>query len=408
MKMLLKIAWRNVLRQRRRTLLSGLAVGLGLASLIFVAALLAGMFESMIRTATDTFLGHGEIHARGFREAPEVENTVRDAGAVLAGLAGEPLIERFSSRVISQGMLGSAAGAQAVAVYGIEPEREKDITLVDEAVVAGQYLEQSGDKEIIIGDRLAEALEATPGDRLVLTVAQARTGDLSQEMFRVRGIFRVGDREMDSAMAFITLREAQRLLALGDGVHEIVLRFKRLEDAGNSALPFWKKYSQVGNEALGWRQLVPQLDSAIGFSRVSKAVSLLLVFAVVALTIMNTLFMSLYERMFEFGVLRALGTRPVRMAAIIIMEAAFLSIISIVIGAAIGLAITGYFSVQGIDYRGIEFAGVTIADYLYPVFETEQFTLYPLLIFLFSMVAALYPAAYAARLTPARAMQKSL
>lgn len=408
MRMLLKIAWRNVLRNRRRTLLSGLAVGLGLASLMFVSALLAGMFEGMIRTATDTFLGHGEIHARGFREAPEVENTIRDSGAVLHGLEGEKLIERFSPRVFSHGMLGSAAGAQAVVLYGIEPEMEKDITLVDDAVIAGKYLGPYDGTGILIGDRLAETLEAAPGDRLVLTVAQARTGDLSQEMFRVAGIFRMGEREMDSAMAFITLKEARRLLALGDGVHEVVLRFKRLEDAGNPALPFWKEYSRGGNEALGWRQLVPQLDSAISLSRVSKAVSLLLVFAVVALTIMNTLFMSLYERMFEFGVLRALGTRPAGMAAIILMEAASLSVISIGMGAVLGLAAIGYFSAYGIDYRGIEFAGVTIADYLYPVLEPEQFTLYPLLIFVFAMVSALYPASYAARLTPARAMQRSL
>lgn len=406
--LLARLAWRNVLRNRRRTLLSGLAVGLGLASLMFVSALMAGMFESMISTVTDTFLGQGQIHAGGFRDTLEVENTIKDPGGVLQGLAGEPLLEEFAPRTVSFGMLSSASGVQQVLLYGIRPGAEMKITLVDDVILMGEYLAGHDSRGILIGAKAAETLGAAPGDRLVLTVAQARTGALSQDMFRVRGVFRTGIREMDSGMAFIDIDKARELLALGEGMHEIALRFKDLRHAGDTGLPFWRKYSADGNEALGWRDLVPQLDSAIELSRMSKAITLFLVFAIVALTIMNTLFMSLHERIFEFGVLRALGTRPLRMAAVIMLEAAFLASISIVIGTGLGFAATEYFSYRGIDYRGIEFAGVTITELLYPVVELEQFTLYPLLIFLFSLVSALYPAAYAAGLSPARAMRKSM
>ena len=218
----------------------------------------------------------------------------------------------------------------------------------------------------------------------------------------------MGIREADSGLAFVHLDKAQKLLALENEVHEISITFEDLDMAGDPTIPFWQKYSENGNKAIGWKEMVPQLDSVIEMSYISTAITLFLVFGIVGLTIMNSLFMSLYERMFEFGVLRAIGTRPVRMAAIIILEAASLALISMVIGTTIGFAFIKYFSINGINYKGIEFAGVTITELIFPFFTIEQFTLYPLLTILFSVTAALYPAIYAARLTPARAMRRSM
>ncbi len=408
MKLLIKLAWRNVLRNRRRTLLSGLAVGIGLASMIFVNGLFTGMLDSMIRTATDTFLGHGQIHARGFRDTFEVEKTINNSETVLNGLSSEEIISHFSPRTVSFAMLSSASGVKSVMLYGIEPLTEHEISAVDEAIREGSYLSPEITGMILIGSKTAETLEVKMGDRVVITVARAYTGELSQEMFRVGGIFHMGIREADAGLAFVHIVNAQRLLGIGDNFHEIAIQFKNLKIAGDPVLPFWNKYSRGGNEAIGWKEMVPQLESVVEMSYVSTGITMLLVFGIVGLTIMNSLFMSLYERMFEFGVLRAIGTRPFRMGAIIILEAAALSLISMVIGLVLGFGLTKYFSVAGINYKGIEFAGVTITELIFPVFTIEQFTLYPLLIMIFSLTAAIYPAVFAAKLTPARAMRRSI
>lgn len=408
MKILLKLAWRNILRNKRRTFLSGLAVGIGLASMMFVDGLFTGMLDSMVRTATDTFLGQGQIHADGFTDTLEVEKTIKHSGQLLADLKNEEVITHFSPRTVSFSMLSSAGGVQSVMLYGIDPDREQDISLVDDAIKKGAYLDNSRKGLILIGSKAAETLEVGVGDRIVVTAAQAHTGELSQEMFRVGGIFYMGIREADSGLAFIDLKNAQTILGLKDEVHEIALSFRSLEMAGDPDLPFWSDYSKDGNNAIGWKEMVPQLNSVIEMSHLSTAITLFLVFGIVGLTIMNSLFMSLYERMFEFGVLRAIGTRPVRMATIILLEALSLSVISMIIGLVIGFGVTKYFSVHGIDYTGIEFAGVTITELIFPVFTFEQYTLYPILTIVFSLVAALYPAVYAARLTPARAMRRSL
>ncbi len=139
-----------------------------------------------------------------------------------------------------------------------------------------------------------------------------------------------------------------------------------------------------------------------------KVITSSLVFCIVAIIIIHTLFMSLYERMFEFGVLRAIGTRPTSMALVIFFEAASLSLISIVFGLGLGLLVMKIFSVYGINYMGIELASVTITELIYPVMTLRQFTYFPALIFIFSLIAAIYPAVFAARLTPAKAMQRSM
>ena len=401
MRFLLQVAWRNIFRNKRRTALASLAIGIGLAALIFTDGLIIGMSESMIRTATDTFLGQAQIHAAEFRSTQEVGRTINDLPAVISRLRSDPDVQSFTERIQAFAMLSSASSASAVMLYGIAPHTEQSISRIDEALVQGTFLAE--DHHILIGEKLARTLEVQLGDRVVITAAQAESGELAQEMFRVGGVFRFNNRELDGAVAFIPLNRAQTLLGLGGRVHEIAVQFRDIHLAERPA--FQSRYSQRDNEALGWKALMPQLDAAVQMSSFSSFVVGFILFAVVSLGIMNTLFMSLYERMFEFGVLRAIGTRPIRIGLMILFEAGSLSIISIALGVCIGTLITWYYSVQGIDYVGIEFAGVTFRDLIYPVLNVRQFTLFPICVFLFTFVAGLYPAIYAARLTPARAMQ---
>lgn len=406
--MLLKLAWRNIFRNRRRTLLSGLAVGIGLASLIFTDALMIGMIESMIRSATDTFLGEAQIHAEGYRDTLAVEKTIHDLDAVLKGLDREDLIRHYTIRVQAFSMVTSPSAAYSVLLYGIDPSRERDISKLDDAVIEGKFLDADSGRLILIGSDLADRLEVGTGDRLVITTARAEPGELAQEMFRVGGIFRFSVKEMDSGAVFITIDKARRLLGLEGRAHEIVLSFRDVRNASRRDLPFWQKYSRSGNEALGWRDLLRELDVVLNLSNFTKYIVALILFGIVSLIVLNTLFTSLYERLFEFGILRAVGTRPAKMALIILLEAASLSVISGVFGIILGLASTYIFSVYGIDYRGIEFADVTFRELIYPVFTLRQYIEYPLWILAFSLIAGTYPAVYTARITPARVLRKSM
>jgi ABC-type lipoprotein release transport system permease subunit len=403
-----KLAWRNLLRNKRRSFIAGTAIGIGLACLIFVDALWIGMEDNMIHSATASFMGEGQIHKEGFRNSQTVEETIIDSDQVLAEISSEPEVEHFTPRVFSFAMISSAANLSAVSMIGIDPRTERNLSHVDDVLQSGTYFEEDNQRDVLIGSKLAELLEVDLGDRLVLTVAQAGTGDLSQEMFRVSGIYHFNISEMDRGMAFVRIDKAQEMLAIGNDIHEIAITFKSREYGQDPSIPFWGSYSRSGNEALPWTELMPQLKAALDLSDFSILIIGLILFGIVALGIINTLFMSLYERMFEFGVLRAVGTRPFNIARLIVFEAGALAIVSIVLGSVMGLILTYITSRTGIDYTGIEFAGVTFRQLLYPVLQVDQFVIFPIAVLILTMLVGVYPAVYAARLTPARALRRSL
>jgi lipoprotein-releasing system permease protein len=403
----LKLAIRNLLRNKRRTLIAGIAIGIGLAALIFTDALMIGMERNMVASATESFLGEGQIHRESFRESFAVEKTIANQKEVVAQLKQDNLVSHFTRRVLSFAMITSPANLSAVTLVGIDPATEKYLSQIDEAIISGNYFKGDNKHDIVIGSKLAEILEVDIGSRVVLTVAQAHSGDLSQEMFRISGIYHFNIKEMDRAMAFVRLPQAQQMLGLGDQIHEIAFRLSDGSLGRDLSLPVWERYSQNGNEAISWTVLLPEVQAAFELSDFATWLIGLILFGVVALGIINTLFMSLHERMFEFGVLRAVGTRAFAMARLILLEAGALAALSIILGAIMGFLVTYVTMKIGINYTGIEFSGVTFRELLYPVLEVKQFVVYPLAVFVFTTLAGLYPAVFAAKIAPAKAMRRS-
>ena len=278
---------------------------------------------------------------------------------------------------------------------------------IDDAITEGVYFEGESSRDIVIGAKLAELLEIGLGDRVVVTVAQAESGDLSQEMFRISGIYQFAGEEMNSGMAFVRIEKAREMLAIGNAAHEIAIKFTSLAYAQDPTLPFWETYSEHGNEVLSWTELMSQLTAILEMTQYSKYIIGGIVFILVVFGIINTLFMSLYERMFEFGVLRAVGTRPFGMARVILFEAGALAIISIGLGAILGFVLTVVLAYMGIDFTGIEMTGVTMQEVIRPIMTVQQFVVYPVWLFIFTIIAGLYPARYAAKMSPAAAMRRS-
>ena len=404
---LIKLAWRNLFRNKRRTVIASIAIGIGLAALIFADALWVGMEQNMVKTATASFLGDGQIHQEGFRDTQAVEITINQLNEVTDALSQEGIVQQFTPRTFAFGMITSSANVSAISLVGVQPSTERFLSQIDDAITAGAYFEGNNDRDIVIGAKLAELLEVTLGNRVVVTVAQSKSGDLSQEMFRISGIFHFGDEAMSGGMAFVRLEKAQEMLAIGSDVHEIAIKFVDTKHGQDKNSQFWKRYSQHGNEALGWTEILPQLQAVFEMSRFNKYIMGVILFGVIVFGIINTLFMSLYERMFEFGVLRAVGTRPFGMARLILFEAGALAIVSIALGALLGFVLTWIFTKVGIDYTGIEMMGVTIQELIYPIMTIKPFILYPIWVFIFTIITGLYPARYAAKIAPATAMRRS-
>ena len=305
-------------------------------------------------------------------------------------------------------MITSPSDVSSVLLVGIVPETERKLSKFDDTIRDGHYFKGNNERDIVIGSKLAEILEVELGDRIVLTVAQAKSGDLSQEMFRISGIYHFDIKEMDTGMAFIRINKAQEMLGIGKGIHEIAVKFKNFEYALQDNIPFWKKYATNGNEAISWTAILPQLKAVFDAMGISRAVMIIILMIVVIFGIINTLFMSLYERIFEFGVLRAVGTRPWGVFKLMIFEAGALGIVSIFIGTLLGAVVNGIFTKVGIDYKGIEFAGSIIHEMIYPVNEPYQYIIYPIGVIIFTFLVGIYPAVVAAKMSVSDALRKSL
>ncbi len=406
--LILKLAWRNIFRNKRRTILSVMAIGVGLAAMMLADALIVSLGETMVRSATEDFSGNAQIHQMGFVKNLEVEKVItgNENNKLLNNLALEKDLLSFSPRVLSYGMLTSTTDANNIVIYGIDPEKEKSVSKIYQVIIKGEYFTASDDRKIIVGKKLADNLNIDVGDRVVVTVAKSHLGDLSQEMFRVGGIFSFGMRELDENVAFLNLSVAQNILNLGLDIHEIALNFKDLNLPANKVFPFAQKYFINGNEVSGWNKMFKELAAILQLTQFSLGVLAFILFGIIAFGIMNTLFMSLYERMFEFGVLRAVGTRPSVVARMILFEAFMLAFISSIAGIIMGYLLILFFSKYGIDYRGVEYAHLVFKDKIYPHFRLIQFVLYPPCLIVFATLVGIYPATYAARIIPAVALRK--
>lgn len=405
---LLKMGWRNILRNKRRTLLTASVIALGLASLILIDAVIQGMVRNMVATATDTFLGQAQVHAEGFRAQLKVEQTLHDLPGVEAALRADPTVGAFTERIEVMGMVSSATDAESVGVFGVDPTGEAKLSRIAQAVTKGENLKDPAGNGILLGEKLAKTLGVGVGDKVVVTCARAHSGELEQEMFRVTGIFSFNSAGMDRDLAFIGLAKAQILAGLPGEVHEIAFRFEKGDGSEGSHKALYQSLSQGGNEALDWSRLMPDMKSAMDLSGFSSAILAVLLAGLAGLAILNTLFMGIYERLFEFGVLRALGTRPAQLALLILCESAAMGLVSVLLGTGLGLAVTAILNGTGINYSGIEFAGVTFQKAIHPEVRSLQYTLFPLGVWVFTVLIALYPAVHAARIVPAKALHRSL
>ena len=405
---LIKLAWKNILRNKRRTLIAATAISIGLAALIFVDAYMIGMKKNMIKTATASFIGDAQIHREGFRDEQEATLTIQEVESITRKLAKESIVHYFTRRTYASGMIRSAANMnRGIILVGIFPGTERFLSQIDDAIIAGNYFKGGTENDIVLGSKLADILEVEVGDRVPVTVSQAYGGEFSQVGFRVSGIFEFADERMNSGMAFVRIHKAQEMLGIGSDIHEIAIKFTSTEISLDKDMAFWDTYDGHGNEIVSWTDILPQIKTLFEISNYSKYIMGFILFIVVAFGIVNTLFMSLYERMFEFGVLRAVGTRPFGMARLILFEAGALAVVSIAIGVILGSLITGTLAHFGINFTGIEMMGVTIQEYIYPVLAVEQFIMYPISVFLFTIIAGLYPAWHVARMSPVDAMRQS-
>lgn len=414
--LLMKIGWRNLWRNPRGTLLTALALGLGLTLLLVSLGLLDGSHEQMVRNGVRFGSGHVVIQAQGYQDTGSLElllpaGVASRTDGFLHSEALKPVVRGVSPRLLASGLLSSAANADGVRIMGVIPQAERAVSLIPQRIVEGNYFHDGQPSGVVIGTDLARKLAVKIGGKVVLmtqAVPQPDTktmdeagGEMQSTLLRVTGIFRTGIQAIDAHVIQLPLPEAQALLGVPDRVTQITVLLDREGDSLMVARSLRKQLMGIPVEILPWRESMPTMAQMLSLDEAFNYVMNGAVLAMVGLGILNTILMRVLERRYEFGLCSALGLRPVQLAVMIIGESLALTVISLALGLVLGLSAHYYFATAGLDLRRFFHSSLPPALVFDPIIYSRlsltRIASSVGIVFLMAIVISFYPAFKAAR-----------
>jgi len=408
MPMLIRIAWRNIWRQKRRTMITVGAMSAGLAFCMAMVAFIDGFVIDMFEVMVTESQGHAQLHHPEYPKKRAMYESISDADALLTQLEGRPEVARASARLFGASLLGSEAATVGVQLTGIEPAHEAALTKLDEKVTEGRYLAAEPKREIVIGYKLAKKLKVELGDEVV-AVTQSADGAMGNELYTVVGLLKTGSVAQDKAGAFLHLADAQALLALDGQVHEISLVAPTREGIDAMIGAVETIGAEQGLLVRSWSAINPQLAQYLQMGDASLGVLLFIIFGVAGIGILNTMLMSVFERTKELGVIRALGLRPLQMVSLVLWETVALVVVAVAIGVPLGLGFDAYLIHHGLDlssvYSDVSMMGVNFDPVMRGAFRADRVFQIVIGLLTISLLAAIWPSIRAARLQPVEAMR---
>ncbi len=409
MRIVFQLAWRNLWRNRRRTWLTASAIAFSTIILVAWVPMQFGIYEIMINASLGVFPGHAQVQRPGYQDKPKIRNAIENAGTLAESLRRSNLYTGVAVRAQGFALLSSGTRSYGAQVIGVEPKYETDTSSIPGLVKQGRYLSGIDAQEIVIGGTLARNLKLAVGDEVTL-LGGAKDGSVAAAILPVVGVFESGSNDLDRFFSEIPLHTFQDIFSMGQSAHSIAVVGKTLEDqpqliaALNSAVA-----SHNNVVVLGWEQLVPGLKEGIQVDKVSGFIFLGILVAVVVFSILNTFLMSVLERTREFGLMLALGSRPSRIAGLLMLESALLTLLGLIIGVVIGGALVYWAHVEGLSYAGLEDMAKAYnlpgLSRIYPQLELFNFMLGPITILVATNIAAWIPILRIRKLEPVEAMR---
>ncbi len=404
-KIVLRLAWRNLWRNHRRTLIMIAAIVIGAWSMIFMTALMRGMVDDMISDGISVLPGHVQIHHPDYRDDPTIANVIAPpAGALLEALES-PEVVAWATRVRVPAVISSERDTRGVSLIGIEPERERDISFVAEDMVEGEFLSSRNDRGLIVGRKLVERLETGLGKRVVV-MSQDQSNEIADRGFRIVGIFESKLAQYEEGFVFAGEATIQELLGVGDQVSEVAILgtdYRNVESLFGSI----EAAAGDGVETLPWNELDTYLGSMLAMMDGFVIVFIVVVFLALSFGLVNTLVMAVFERVREIGLMLALGMTPRSILGQIVTESVLLLVIGLAIGNVAAIATIEPLK-GGIDVsivgEGMEMMGAS--SVLYPALYLKDIVMANVIVIVLGFFASLSPAWRASKYDPIRAITK--
>ncbi|MFM8269173.1 MAG: ABC transporter permease [Pseudomonadota bacterium] len=408
----LKLSWKNIWRNRRRTLLTINAIGFGVMALVALYNYYDGFHDQVIQNVIRYQSGHLLVTAPDYPKRMATQLFMKDPSEVDSWLANQKEVKAFSHRVLVQGLVSTAQGSANILFAGIEPELEKGVTRFSENLTQGTYLAKGSEKPILLGSELANLLQAELGTKVV-ALTQGVDGSIGNELFFVSGIFETHS-DFDKNMAFVKIEDARSLLSLGPRAsHQLAIVLDSEESLSLLQDRFTSNFgpsSQSLFNILNWKEVQKPLMAMIELNQSANRLLMFIIVFVAALGIGNSILMSILERTREFGVMLAIGTTKREVVQLVVMETLLLSLVGIVFGNLLGLGVTEFFHHYGFDLAWLSsqklvVQGTIIQTISYPAFRVNNSLLISIIVLALSLLVSFIPIKHVSKLNPVKALR---
>jgi putative ABC transport system permease protein len=402
--MLLKIAWRNIWRNARRSLIVIISIVVGLVAILLNDALSIGMIQQIFDNQIRSHVSYLQIHAKGFNENKVIQNRIARPDTVEPLLKEDPEVQAYSRRVVTFGLVSSASNSSGSMLIGVEPDREAQVTSIRASIIQGHYL--TGKRhEIIIGKSMAEKLGVSVGGKLV-GMASMVSGAVGSDLFRVVGIFETVSSEFNKSFVYISLENAQEMLELGASVSEFAIITHNRERVEPLKHRLAARLGP-GFEVLSYADLLPLMIAEMEMYKETAYVVYVIVGLAMIFGIINAMLMSVFERIHEFGVLMAMGMKNTRLFLLVLTEAVLLGVAGTLVGLLLGLAVYFPLAATGINLSMFAegLAAFGSGSVIYPHLTIDSVITAALVVPLVTLLGAVYPALKSVRLVPVQAIR---
>ncbi len=402
--MMQKIAWRNILRNKRRSLILIMSIMIGVMAMILTDGLSIGMMRQMLTNQIGADAGYIQIHKKGYKANPSLKNSILDPDEVRSALSKESSSCSVSERLRTFGMVNSAYNSSGVSIVGVTPKSEERVTTIYKYVVKGIYLSGRPD-EIIIGTSTADKLKVGLGDKVVI-MASRLDGSIGSEACRVVGLFETFDSGFDQSHVYIPLQTAQRMLGAQDRISEFIVNPAETKQTDQIAGRIRSELPKL-YEVLTYKQMLPLLVMQIQLYDETIYIFYAIIAIALIFGIVNTMLMAVMERTFEFGVDMAIGMSNRRIFTMIMMEAAYLGLTGTAIGlvASFGVLIPLSYSGWNLAMFSESLKSLGVGTTIYPILTVSSLANTIIIIPLATVCGAIYPALRAVKLQPVEAIR---
>lgn len=402
--MLLKLAWKNIWRNKVRSTVLLFAIAIGIWAGVFLWAIYAGLVKQRVSLAIDTETSHIQIHKKGYIEDPDLKNYIHDS-TIRNFLLNLPEISAVSERIIANGMIMSAETGSGVRIVGIDPGNEKKVTNIYNKIIEGSYLDiNSVRNPIIIGKKLADKLNVKIKSKVVI-VTQQIDGSIVKDQYRVVGIYRTSNSMFDEMNVFVLKNNLSTLLNIDNNcTHEIAIRLNSNELLENAKLKLNLTYSEYDIKT--WLEVMPEVKIVVETMDLTMIIFLGIMLFALIFVIINTMLMAILERVKELGMLMAIGMNKTKIFMMIMYETVLLTFTGAIIGIFIAVVNAIVFSKTGINLSvwSDAFASIGYDAIIYPVLETKMVIITTIMVISTGILASIYPAIKALSLKPVEAL----